>query len=149
MRRRGLDSAAARRHTTPAGNSFNARRRSRRQCTVPPAIASRHVVSRGATAIVRQATHRAAAAAGQEPSMRSLQNPWMTRLLQDSAIWLRKNLFVFNDRTLGFANFRKFFFGRNEGNQRVVGEKVWNHRFLNFAASPEADLCIEVIQKSP
>jgi hypothetical protein len=56
MRGRGLDSQT--RHAG-AGNSFNARRQSRRQCTVPPAIASHHVVSPGATATVRRAAHRA------------------------------------------------------------------------------------------
>jgi hypothetical protein len=53
----------------------------------------------------------------------------MTRVLQVSAIWAQKKPFVFNGLIVGFANFSKFFLGRNEGNQRVAREKIWIRDF--------------------
>jgi hypothetical protein len=56
----------------------------------------------------------------------------------------KKIPFVFKGRSLGFANFSKFFLGRNGENQCVAGEKIWIRRFFDFAASRAAmDLRIE------
>jgi hypothetical protein len=49
--------------------------------------------------------------------------------LPDSAIREQKNPFVFKDRLFDFANFSKFIFGRNAGNQCVAPQKIWIHRF--------------------
>jgi len=64
----------------------------------------------------------------------------MTRICAIRRIGAAKNPFVFNDRQFGFANFSKFFLGRNEGNQRIAGEKIWIRRFWELAASFGAGL---------
>jgi hypothetical protein len=64
----------------------------------------------------------------------------MTWFRKIQRFWSAKISFVFNGRQFGFANFSKFFLGRNEGNQRIAGEKIWIRRFWELAASFGAGL---------
>jgi hypothetical protein len=59
----------------------------------------------------------------------------MTRLFPIRGFATGKNPFVFNGRRFGFANFSKFFLGRNEENQCLAGEKIWIQHFLDFLTS--------------
>jgi hypothetical protein len=57
----------------------------------------------------------------------------MTRFCPIRGSAAARKPFLFKRRLFGFANFSKFIFGRNGGNQCVAGEKIWNRRFLDLA----------------
>jgi hypothetical protein len=73
----------------------------------------------------------------------------MTRICAIRRIGAAKNPFVFNDRQFGFANFSKFFLGRNLGNQNVVGEKIWIRDFSGLAALFRASAPRTAANKKP
>ncbi|MGA2792620.1 MAG: hypothetical protein ABSE69_03670 [Roseiarcus sp.] len=56
----------------------------------------------------------------------------MTRFCRIRGFAVAKNPFVFNGPLFGFANFRKFFLCGNVGNQRLIAQKIWIHRFWDF-----------------
>jgi hypothetical protein len=58
--------------------------------------------------------------------IKSLQSPWKTPFLRDSAIQRQKIPIVYNGLRFDLANFSKFFLGRNGENQEVASEKIWN-----------------------